>query len=54
MAGMATRIDIKDEPGKHDLYFVFKNNAAKPTQPLMSVSNIELTDVKAVPMMAAK
>lgn len=54
MAGMATKIDIKDQTGKHDVYFVFKNTAAKPAQPLMSVSNIELRDVKAAAIPGSK
>jgi cytochrome c len=36
-------IVIKVEPtkGKHDLYFVFKNDNAKPIEPLMSVTKIK-------------
>lgn len=48
MAGMATKIDIKDIAGQHDIYFVFKNNTAKSSQPLMSVSSIKFNDVKEV------
>lgn len=48
MAGMATKIDIKDITGLHDVYFVFKNDKAKPSQPLMSVSNVKFNDVKEV------
>jgi len=46
MAGMATKIDITEVSGKHDIYFVFKNDKAKPSQPLMSVSNVKFNDVK--------
>lgn len=48
MGGMATKIDIKDITGQHDIYFVFKNSSAKPKQPLMSVSNIKFSDIKEV------
>ncbi|WAC13028.1 PQQ-dependent sugar dehydrogenase [Dyadobacter pollutisoli] len=34
-------IKVKDTSGKHDLYFVFKNDKAKPIQPLMSFSKIK-------------
>lgn len=49
MAGMATKIDIKEIAGLHDVYFVFKNDKAKPSQPLMSVSNVKFNDVREVP-----
>jgi cytochrome c len=49
MAGMATKIDIKEITGLHDIYFVFKNDKAKPSQPLMSVSNVKFNDVKEIP-----
>ena len=45
MAGMATKINIKDITGQHDVYFVFKNDKVKPSQPLMSISNIAFNDV---------
>lgn len=45
MAGIATKINIGDNKGQHDIYFVFRNGAAKPAQPLMAVSNIEFKDV---------
>ncbi len=48
LAGMATKIDIKDITGQHDIYFVFKNAQAKPSQPLMSVSNIKFNDIKEI------
>ena len=35
------RIKVKDTKGKHDLYFVFKNEEAKAIQPLMSFSKIK-------------
>jgi len=54
MAGMATKIDIKEVTGQHDVYFVFKNNKSKPAQPLMSVSNIEFKDRREVPPPGAK
>jgi cytochrome c len=41
MAGMALKVDIKETAGAHDLYFVFKNDKAQPTQQLMSFSNIQ-------------
>jgi cytochrome c len=34
-------IELKPTTGKHDLYFVFKNDSAKPVQPLMSLSKIK-------------
>jgi cytochrome c len=46
MAGMALKVDIKDIQGQHDLYFVFKNDKAPPTQPLMSFSNIQFNNEK--------
>jgi len=42
---MATKINIKDINGQHDIYFVFKNDKVKPSQPLMSISNIAFNDV---------
>ena len=45
MAGMAAKVDIKGVNGEHNLYFVFKNDKAKPNQPLMSFSNIQFNDV---------
>ena len=35
------KIKVKDTKGKHDLYFVFKNEEAKAIQPLMSFSKIK-------------
>ena len=35
------KIKVKDTQGKHDLYFVFKNEEAKAIQPLMSFSKIK-------------
>jgi cytochrome c len=46
MAVPGKKIDIKDITGQHDIYFVFKNDKAKPTEPLMSVSNIKFNDMK--------
>jgi len=54
MAGMATKIDIKEVTGQHDVYIVFKNNKSKPAQPLMSVSNVEFKDRREVPPPGAK
>ena len=34
-------INLKDTQGKHDLYFVFKNDNAKPIEPLLSFSKIK-------------
>ncbi|TLV03205.1 PQQ-dependent sugar dehydrogenase [Dyadobacter luticola] len=34
-------IEIQPTKGKHDLYFVFKNDSATPIQPLMSFSKIK-------------
>jgi cytochrome c len=45
-AGQAIKTDIKEVAGKHDLYFVFKNDKAKPDQPLLSFTNIKFDDVK--------
>jgi cytochrome c len=45
-AGQAIKTDIKEVAGKHDLYFVFKNDNAKPDQPLLSFTNIKFDDVK--------
>jgi cytochrome c len=46
MAGMALKVDIKDTQGQHDLYFVFRNDKASPTQQLMSFSNIQFNNEK--------
>jgi len=35
------KINIKKTEGKHDLYFVFKNDAAKTIEPLLSFSTIK-------------
>jgi len=43
------KVDIKEVTGEHDLYFVFKNEKAKPVEPLLSLSNIKLSDVKTKP-----
>lgn len=48
MGGMGIKADIKETTGQHDIYFVFKNDKAKPTDPLMSVSSIKFNDVKEV------
>jgi cytochrome c len=48
MAGLATKMDITEVTGLHDVYFVFKNNKSKPSQPLMSVSNVEFRDFKEI------
>ncbi len=40
------KVDIKDIAGQHDVYFVFKNDKAKPVAPLMSLSNIKFNNVK--------
>ncbi len=34
------KIKIKDTEGKHDIYIVFKNDAAKAIEPLLSFSKI--------------
>ena len=47
MAGMATKVDIKEVNGQHNLYFVFKNDKAGPEEPLMSLSNIQFKEEKA-------
>jgi len=54
MGGMASKIDIKDITGQHDIYLVFKNAGAKPSQPLMSVSTVKFNDVKEVTPPAPK
>ena len=46
MAGMATKVDLKEVSGIHDLYLVFLNDKAKPTDPLLSLSNIKFNDEK--------
>ncbi|PQA59754.1 PQQ-dependent sugar dehydrogenase [Siphonobacter curvatus] len=38
------RVKLKSTEGQHDLYFVFKNDTAKPIQPLMTVSTIKFMD----------
>jgi cytochrome c len=35
------KIKLQDTKGKHDIYFVFKNDEAKPIQPLLSFSKIK-------------
>ena len=40
------KVDVMDANGQHDLYFVFKNDKAKPAEPLISLSDIKLSDVK--------
>ncbi len=46
MAMPGTKIDIKDITGQHDVYFVFKNDKAKSSAPLMSITNIKFNDMK--------
>jgi cytochrome c len=45
-AGQGIKTDIKEVNGRHDLYFVFKNDKAKQTEPLLSFSNIKFLDTK--------
>ncbi len=45
-AGPGIRIDIKETTGLHDIYFIFKNDKAKPAQELMSLSTITFNDKK--------
>ena len=40
------KTDIKEVTGRHDLYFVFKNDKVKPDEPLLSFSNIKFLDAK--------
>jgi cytochrome c len=44
MAGTPLKINIKDFTGQHNVYFVFKNDNAKPMQPIASVSSIQFKD----------
>ena len=44
LAGSALKVNIKDVNGVHDIYFVFKNDKAKPKQPIASVSSVEFKD----------
>lgn len=44
-AAPGLKVNIGDVIGEHDLYFVFKNDKAKPAEPLVSVSDIKLNDV---------
>ena len=39
------KVNIPDINGEHDLYLVFKNDKAKPMEPLISLSDIKLSDV---------
>jgi cytochrome c len=43
-AGGRTKVDMKKVDGRHDLYFVFLNDKAKPVEPLLSLSNIKFVD----------
>jgi cytochrome c len=45
-AGTGIKLDIKSIGGVHDVYFVFKNDKANPSSPLMSVSNIQFNNEK--------
>ncbi|MXV16355.1 PQQ-dependent sugar dehydrogenase [Hufsiella ginkgonis] len=40
------KADVKDTTGKHDLYFVFKNAAAKASDPLFSLISVKFNDEK--------
>ncbi|HEY4325020.1 MAG TPA: PQQ-dependent sugar dehydrogenase [Mucilaginibacter sp.] len=44
LAGTALKVDIKDVSGPHNIYFVFKNDKAKPQQPVASVSSLQFKD----------
>ena len=39
------KVNIKETAGEQDLYLVFKNDKAKPAEPLLSISDIQLNDV---------
>jgi cytochrome c len=43
-SGRGIVLNIGEIDGYHDLYFVFKNDLAKPNQPLLSFSNIRFND----------
>jgi cytochrome c len=43
-AGQGIKAEIKEVRGVHDLYFVFKNEKAKPADPLLSFSNIKFLE----------
>jgi cytochrome c len=43
-SGRGIVLNIGEINGPHDLYFVFKNDQAKPNQPLLSFSNIRFND----------
>ena len=44
--GKGIKTAIKEVTGRHDLYFVFKNDKVKPDEPLLSFSNIKFLDIK--------
>ncbi len=44
--GQGIKTAIKEVTGRHDLYFVFKNDKVKPDEPLLSFSNIKFLDIK--------
>ena len=39
------KVNIKESQGEQDVYLVFKNTKAKPAEPLLSISDIQLNDV---------
>ena len=43
-AGQGLKTAIKEVSGRHDLYFIFKNEKAKPAEPLLSFSNIKFQE----------
>jgi cytochrome c len=45
-AGPGIKTDIKAVSGRHDIYFVFKNDKAKTEEQLMSLSNIRFNNEK--------
>jgi cytochrome c len=42
----ALKVDVKETAGMHDLYFVFKNDSAKPIATLFSLTSIKFNDEK--------
>ncbi len=44
MAGAAVKVNVNDITGPHNIYFVFKNDKAKPMQPIASVSSLTFKD----------
>jgi cytochrome c len=46
MAGSALKVDVKEVAGMHNIYFVLKNDKAKPLQPVASLSGVQFNNKK--------